>query len=230
MTPSQQLAKQMMTPKTQINWDELKFKIQNDQTYYFRFTPDGNTDNQVFFQPYKMYKLSNSIYVNYPDGWNNVQKTLNGLWATGDAIAQNVYKSLKGKATYNVNIILCDRTGKPIETKTKIWSITSKGLWEELMAHYFDEDFIDNPATFFSMIRTGDKLDTKYQVEKFTGAKIDFSKFELAKLDLPLGFKKSDSKALPALMKLNNQFGLGLKFDSAPEIGDDDYEAEYLED
>lgn len=218
MTKAQELAQQMMSKKSCINWDELKFKIENDKTYYFRFVPDANKENELFFQPYKMYKLSDTVYVNYPSGYNNVQKALNGLWATGDTTAKAVYSSCKGKQTYNVGIVLCDSKGNIIEPKAKIWSISSKNLWEKIMAIYFDGDFMAEPDTYFEMTRTGQKLETTYSLVAKKDGKIDFSKVESANLSLPLAFSKSDAKALPILQRLNKQFSLGVEFDSKQTV------------
>lgn len=227
MTAAQQLAKQMMEQKNRpsINWDELKFKIENNKTYYFRFVPDANKDNILFYLDYKTYKLSDTVYCNYPTGKNMVQKTLNALWGTGDSVCKSIYQNMKGKQSHNTAIVLCDEKGNPISNKAKIWSITSKKLFETILTLFFAEDFMTEGTTYFSLKRTGEKLDTEYSIEQHTGSKLDYSTIELVKLDLPLAFAKSDAKALPLLMRLNSQFNLGVKYEetkTANDVGFDD--------
>jgi len=221
MTNAQQLAKQMMTKKATIDWEALKFKIENDKTYYFRFVPDANPDNPLFFQNFKTYKLSDTAYINYPTGYNNIQKTLNALWATGGSAEKAIYTSLKGKESHNVGIVLCNESGDIIDPKVKIWSITAKKLWESIMEVYFDKEFIETPNIYFSVKRTGLKLDTVYELHPKKGMLIDFDKIELVKLDLPLAFGKADSKAIPHLMKLIKKFDLDVQLHS-PIVADED--------
>ena len=212
-TAAQILAQQLMDKKsgTSINWDELKFKIENGKDYYFRFVPDADPENELFFLDFKTFKLNDTTYVNYPIGHNIVQKTLNSLWATGDSTAKAVYSNLKGKESHNVAIVLCDSNGRPESNKAKIWSIGSKKLWDSIMSLFFTDDFINGATTYFKVSRTGEKVETVYRLEQFEGDKIDYSKIELIRLDLPLAFKKSDQKALPILQKLNKQFSLGVE-------------------
>ncbi len=218
MTAAQQLAKQMMEKKngSGINWDELKFKIESNKPVYLRFVPDANEENGVFFLDYKTYKLSDTVYVNYPDGKNIIQKTLNALYSGGDAAGKALYSQYRGRDGHNVGIVLCDANGVPQSNKAKIWSITSKKAWDTIMSLFFTEDFIDAGTTYFKVTRVGEKLETQYRFEQFDGKKLDYSTIQLAKLDLPLAFAKSDTKALPILQKLNRQFDLGMSFSTPP--------------
>lgn len=209
MTELQRLVKEKMESKGKsINWDELKFKVESDKDYYFRILPDGNDENVLWYQPHKMYKLSDTVYVNYPDGYNKVQETLNKIWTIGDTVAKSVYSSMKGKQQYNVNVLLCDSMGNPVEKKTHIWTVTSKKLWDQILAAFFESDFINDKDLVFKMRRTGDKLDTVYNLKATKAEPISFAEFEIADLSLPLAFAKSDTKAKPIIDKLMDQFEL----------------------
>lgn len=210
MTEAQRLVKDFFdqSQRKTIDFDAIQFKIVNNKEQFFRFVPDANTENQMFFQAFKTYKLSDKVYVNYPNGTNMVQGVLNHLWSTDDSTARALYSSFKGKQSYNVGVVECDSKGNVVNPEAKILKITSKKLWENIMELYFQDDFLANPTIYFSLKRVGEKLDTEYFLNKLTGAKIDFTDVKTINLSLPLAFKKSDDKALPLLLKLKKQFSL----------------------